>query len=241
MLTMSRDANGVGLTGQWSDDVHHAIHTALTDERMGYYEPVRRAPRCRRCHAARIRGARASRPSRTQARRTRAACRRKPVRRVRSEPRPRGQPGRGRSPRPPGRCREGDGRSGASWPSRRSPRSCSKARSGEHRARSASSPTSPILSSPRPCVAGGARSSRAFEWAGEVPDPLSLETFTRSRLEWGSSTVHRISGCSTGIAICSRCVERGQSSQTVAAISCPSTRSTTTCSWCGAGGSRCWW
>ena len=39
MLTMSRDANGVGLTGQWSDDVHHAIHTALTDERMGYYEP----------------------------------------------------------------------------------------------------------------------------------------------------------------------------------------------------------
>ena len=44
----------------------------------------------------------------------------------------------------------------------------------------------------------------------------------------------------TGIAICSRCVEPGQSSQTVAAISCPSTRSTTTCSWYGAGGSRCW-
>jgi maltooligosyltrehalose trehalohydrolase len=24
-----------------------------------------------------------------------------------------------------------------------------------------------------------------FEWADEVPDPLSLDTFTRSRLEWG--------------------------------------------------------
>jgi len=28
---------GLGLTGQWSDDVHHALHVALTGERQGYY------------------------------------------------------------------------------------------------------------------------------------------------------------------------------------------------------------
>jgi maltooligosyltrehalose trehalohydrolase len=41
MLTISRDANGIGLRGQWSDDVHHAIHTAVTGERAGYYAPYR--------------------------------------------------------------------------------------------------------------------------------------------------------------------------------------------------------
>ncbi|MBB2892845.1 malto-oligosyltrehalose trehalohydrolase [Flexivirga oryzae] len=28
---------GLGLTGQWSDDVHHALHVALTGETQGYY------------------------------------------------------------------------------------------------------------------------------------------------------------------------------------------------------------
>jgi maltooligosyltrehalose trehalohydrolase len=28
---------GYGLSGQWSDDFHHAVHTALTGERSGYY------------------------------------------------------------------------------------------------------------------------------------------------------------------------------------------------------------
>ncbi len=44
MLTMSRDANGTGLAGQWSDDVHHAIHTALTGEHIAYYEPYNGLP-----------------------------------------------------------------------------------------------------------------------------------------------------------------------------------------------------
>lgn len=30
-------AGGYGLTAQWDDDVHHALHTALTGERHGYY------------------------------------------------------------------------------------------------------------------------------------------------------------------------------------------------------------
>jgi maltooligosyltrehalose trehalohydrolase len=32
-----RDVGGLGLAGQWADDLHHAIHTALTGERDGYY------------------------------------------------------------------------------------------------------------------------------------------------------------------------------------------------------------
>ena len=36
-LVMSRDAGGYGLDAQWSDDLHHALHAALTGERQGYY------------------------------------------------------------------------------------------------------------------------------------------------------------------------------------------------------------
>ncbi|KZS60074.1 malto-oligosyltrehalose trehalohydrolase [Mycobacterium pseudokansasii] len=32
-----RDRGGYGLTAQWSDDIHHAIHTAVSGERQGYY------------------------------------------------------------------------------------------------------------------------------------------------------------------------------------------------------------
>ncbi|HEY4269775.1 MAG TPA: malto-oligosyltrehalose trehalohydrolase [Galbitalea sp.] len=36
-LIMPREARGYGLTGQWSDDYHHALHVALTGETDGYY------------------------------------------------------------------------------------------------------------------------------------------------------------------------------------------------------------
>jgi malto-oligosyltrehalose trehalohydrolase len=36
-LVTPRPAGGYGLTGQWSDDFHHALHAALTGERQGYY------------------------------------------------------------------------------------------------------------------------------------------------------------------------------------------------------------
>ena len=36
-LVTSREAGGYGLTGQWSDDFHHAAHAAVTGERQGYY------------------------------------------------------------------------------------------------------------------------------------------------------------------------------------------------------------
>jgi malto-oligosyltrehalose trehalohydrolase len=36
-LVTSREAGGYGLTAQWSDDFHHAVHAAITGERQGYY------------------------------------------------------------------------------------------------------------------------------------------------------------------------------------------------------------
>jgi malto-oligosyltrehalose trehalohydrolase len=37
-VVTAREAGGYGLTGQWSDDFHHAVHAAITGERQGYYE-----------------------------------------------------------------------------------------------------------------------------------------------------------------------------------------------------------
>ena len=36
-LITTRDHGGYGLTAQWADDIHHAIHTAVSGERQGYY------------------------------------------------------------------------------------------------------------------------------------------------------------------------------------------------------------
>lgn len=36
-LVTPRDRGGYGLAAQWNDDVHHAIHAAVTGERQGYY------------------------------------------------------------------------------------------------------------------------------------------------------------------------------------------------------------
>jgi maltooligosyltrehalose trehalohydrolase len=32
------EAGGIGLHGAWADELHHAVHVALTGERLGYYE-----------------------------------------------------------------------------------------------------------------------------------------------------------------------------------------------------------
>ncbi|MEO8207496.1 MAG: malto-oligosyltrehalose trehalohydrolase [Chloroflexota bacterium] len=37
-LVQSPEVGGYGLDATWSDDLHHAIHVALTGERLGYYE-----------------------------------------------------------------------------------------------------------------------------------------------------------------------------------------------------------
>jgi maltooligosyltrehalose trehalohydrolase len=38
VMILPREAGGHGLTAQWSDDWHHAVHVALTGETAGYYE-----------------------------------------------------------------------------------------------------------------------------------------------------------------------------------------------------------
>ncbi|RAG84534.1 malto-oligosyltrehalose trehalohydrolase [Streptacidiphilus pinicola] len=43
-LVTAREAGGIGLAGQWSDDFHHALHTALTGESQGYYADFARRP-----------------------------------------------------------------------------------------------------------------------------------------------------------------------------------------------------
>lgn len=37
VMFTAREAGGYGLTAQWSDDYHHAVHVALTGETQGYY------------------------------------------------------------------------------------------------------------------------------------------------------------------------------------------------------------
>jgi maltooligosyltrehalose trehalohydrolase len=36
-LITPREAGGYGMTAQWDDDIHHAIHSAVSGERQGYY------------------------------------------------------------------------------------------------------------------------------------------------------------------------------------------------------------
>ena len=36
-LVTAREGGGYGLDGQWDDDVHHAVHAAVSGERQGYY------------------------------------------------------------------------------------------------------------------------------------------------------------------------------------------------------------
>ena len=36
-LITPRDHGGLGMTAQWDDDIHHAIHAAVSGERQGYY------------------------------------------------------------------------------------------------------------------------------------------------------------------------------------------------------------
>jgi len=36
-LITPRDHGGLGMTAQWDDDIHHAIHSAVSGERQGYY------------------------------------------------------------------------------------------------------------------------------------------------------------------------------------------------------------
>ena len=36
-IVLAREAGGLGLDGRWADDLHHAVHVAITGETQGYY------------------------------------------------------------------------------------------------------------------------------------------------------------------------------------------------------------
>jgi maltooligosyltrehalose trehalohydrolase len=183
MLTMSRDANGTGLTGQWSDDVHHAIHTALTGEHTGYYEPFHGLPDVADAmrHAFVARG------------------QVDPSGRRRGAPVPHDDGNRfvafAQNHDHVGNRAAGD----------RLVHQAGAEKAMVAAALIAFSPFTPLLfqgeewgaSSPfcffaefdDPVLAEAVRRGRreefaGFEWADDVPDPLALETFERSRLDW---------------------------------------------------------
>ncbi|PRC54995.1 malto-oligosyltrehalose trehalohydrolase, partial [Mycobacterium sp. ITM-2017-0098] len=36
-LITPRESGGLGMTAPWDDDIHHAIHSAVSGEQQGYY------------------------------------------------------------------------------------------------------------------------------------------------------------------------------------------------------------
>ena len=183
----SRDAGGYGLTAQWDDDVHHALHALLTGERQGYYvdfgslaDPGQGADR--RVRARRV-VVDVPRPAARAAGRTgdarRAGGSSPSCRTTTRSATARSATG---SPRPLSAGLLAGRRRAAAAP-RRSRRCCSWARSGARRRRGSSSPIHPEPELGRGGRGGSAaRSSPTYGWdAEEVPDPQDPATFARSQ------------------------------------------------------------
>ncbi len=169
-----REAHGYGITAQWSDDFHHAVHVAVSGETAGYYEDFAPLTALRDVLERGFFHARthvdASAAGCTVARSTWSArppggssCSTRTTTRSATAPRATGSrhPSTTAASRSPRR----------SPCSRRSRRCCSWARSGRPRRRGSSSPRIPNPSSGARRPKGASRSSRA--WAGT---PLSCPT-----------------------------------------------------------------
>ena len=93
------EAGGFGMDGQWTDDVHHALHVALTGETSGYYADFEGFDVLGKALTrAFVHDGTWSAFRKRPARRARPACDAwPPLRRLHPEPRPGGQP-RGRRP-----------------------------------------------------------------------------------------------------------------------------------------------
>ena len=96
-LVRGREAGGFGLDAAWADDLHHALHAALTGEQDGYYEDFGPLPLLAK--ALRQAGCTTASTPRTAAGARPLAGRagRAPVRGLHPEPRPGRQPRRGRA------------------------------------------------------------------------------------------------------------------------------------------------
>ncbi|MEW2358567.1 malto-oligosyltrehalose trehalohydrolase [Spirillospora sp. NPDC029432] len=194
-LITSREAGGYGLDGQWCDDVHHALHAALTGERQGYYcdfgstETLAKALTRAFVHDgtwSAYRGRRHGRPVDVE---------RTPAHRFVTFLQNHDQVGnraagdRTAAALPPGRLKIGAALlllgpftpmlfMGEEWAA-----STPWCYFTDHR--------EPELG--RAVTEGRRREFARHGWAGEVPDPQAAETFRRSRLDWAEAGggVHR--------------------------------------------------
>ena len=185
-LVRAPEAGGFGLDAAWSDDFHHALHTALTGETRRLLRGLRRAGAPRPGAGARLRLRR--RPLPPPGPPPRPPTDRgpgQPPARLPPEPRPGRQPRRRRAVLGPDEHRPP--------PHRRRPRALLPVRAdalpgrgvGRVDARSSTSPTTSTKSSAALVSQGRRREFAAFGWKPEdVPDPQDPATFERSILDW---------------------------------------------------------
>ncbi len=176
------------MTAQWDDDIHHAIHTAVSGERQGYYGDFGSMadPGAARCkHGYFHAGTYSSFRHRRHGRPLDTAT--IPATRLLAYTLTHDQVGnRAIGDRP------SQNLTTASWRSRRPSRSgrptrqCfSWVRSGARRARSSSSALTPSPSWPGPPPRAARREFAEHGWdADDIPDPQDPETFLRSKLNW---------------------------------------------------------
>ena len=187
-LITPRDRGGYGMTAQWDDDIHHAIHTAVSGERQGYYADFGSLATLAKTLQARLlpRGdvlvvpappARPAAGHRDHPGHPAAGLHHSPT--IRSAT-ARSATGRRRT------STSASSRSRRRWRSDRPTRQCfSWARSGGRR-----SPFQFFSSHPEPELARATAEGRKAEFAehgwdaDEIPDPQDPETFARSKLNW---------------------------------------------------------
>jgi maltooligosyltrehalose trehalohydrolase len=183
-LVRPPERGGLGLDAQWSDDFHHAVHAAITGERLGYYEDFGEVAHVARALADRF--VYAGSPSAHRGRRHGAPATDVPTDRFVVAVQNHDQVGnRARGDRLGALVSQASQRLAAAvlLLSPYVPLIFMGEEWGE---------TNPFLyfvSHGDEALAMAVREGRRaefakFEWRGEVPDPTAVESFERSRLDW---------------------------------------------------------
>ena len=181
------DQGGYGMTAQWDDDIHHAIHAAVSGERQGYYgdfgslETLAQTLKNGYFHA----GTYSSFRHRRHGRQLDTAT--IPATRLLAYTLTHDQVGnRAIGDRPSQNLSTANWLSRRRWRSDRPIRQCfSWVRSGARRPRSSSSARIPSPNWPGPPPRAASAEFAEHGWdADEIPDPQDPETFLRSKLNW---------------------------------------------------------
>ena len=202
---------GYAMDAQWSDDFHHAVHVALTGERAGTTRasPSTATSRDRGCALAPLRlpgAVRVASPS--SARRSRRRRLGRSLRGVHPESRSGGQ---SRRRRPARRARLARALKLAAALLLLAPYVPMLFMGEEY---NEPSPFQYFVShSDRDLVAavrkGRHEEFESFGWAGEIPDPQAIETFTRSRLHYELASGGRARGAARDVSRAARDSARG--------------------------------